>query len=107
MAHITRSRKKRYATMRAMHQGLDVRVLLLLASRGACFYCGVPLRLAETTVDHKQPICHGGTNGLDNLCAACQDCNKAKGRKTFEEYRARCGGAVFWGEQPQPARRRA
>ena len=70
-------------------------------SNWRCFYCGCavytnniyaeengvpPGQLAE--VEHKQPRCRGGTDAARNLTTACQACNRRKGSKTLEEYRA-------------------
>jgi 5-methylcytosine-specific restriction endonuclease McrA len=49
-----------------------------------CEYCltsrrviGMPL-----VVDHVQPKALGGSDAIDNLCAACYRCNEYKGNKT-------------------------
>lgn len=34
------------------------------------------------TIDHVIPSSRGGTNGLDNLVAACRWCNEERGNKT-------------------------
>jgi 5-methylcytosine-specific restriction endonuclease McrA len=44
-----------------------------------CHYCDVRLcPLANPTVDHKVPVCRGGSDDVDNLVAACRWCNTAK-----------------------------
>ncbi len=44
-----------------------------------CHYCDVRLcPAANPTVDHKVPVCRGGSDEMDNLVAACRWCNTAK-----------------------------
>lgn len=56
-------------------------------TNGHCWYCGIPLTLSETTVDHVIPISKNGTHKIDNLVASCASCNNAKGDETLEQYR--------------------
>lgn len=57
-------------------------------TKGYCFYCGK--KLAYTNygkirakgsweIDHGRPRSKGGTDHLNNLHAACVDCNRDKG----------------------------
>jgi 5-methylcytosine-specific restriction endonuclease McrA len=47
---------------------------------GRCHYCGCELHPFWTfTIDHLIPKSRGGTNAIENLVAACPDCNHAKG----------------------------
>ncbi len=32
------------------------------------------------------PLSRGGTNGRENLCLSCPDCNLRKGTKTVNEF---------------------
>ena len=59
----------------------DLRRIVFKRDRGRCAYCGAP---AEH-LDHVVPICQGGTNNLDNLVAACANCNLSKGGRTPEQ----------------------
>jgi 5-methylcytosine-specific restriction endonuclease McrA len=43
-----------------------------------CTYCGIPLTLTTLTIDHVQPIRHGGNDSETNLTAACRPCNSRK-----------------------------
>jgi len=57
---------------------------------GQCVYC---LRtIAEhdirLTRDHKVPLARGGTDDDDNIVAACFDCNRRKGTKSYEQFMA-------------------
>ena len=43
-----------------------------------CVYCSGDLRDSPTEIDHIKPVAAGGTNGLSNLQALCQTCNRRK-----------------------------
>jgi 5-methylcytosine-specific restriction endonuclease McrA len=43
-----------------------------------CLWCGG----TATTVDHVVPRVDGGGDDPSNLIAACEQCNKSKGRRT-------------------------
>lgn len=49
-----------------------------------CVYCGDEDGPFE--VDHKVPVSKGGTDDEENLCCACQDCNRSKGAKLIDEW---------------------
>jgi 5-methylcytosine-specific restriction endonuclease McrA len=51
---------------------------LMIRFRGLCAYCGIA---PANTLDHVQPISHGGRNSIGNLLPACQHCNFSKGSK--------------------------
>jgi len=53
---------------------------------GNCAYCGGngPLE-----VEHRIPLCRGGTNSIDNILPACRTCNTRKHRLTDDEFRQR------------------
>lgn len=51
-----------------------------------CQYCGA--RGVPLECDHVTPVAQGGTNDDENLVAACRDCNRAKGARTPEQWRA-------------------
>ncbi len=52
---------------------------------GRCAYCDK--KLAIYHIEHKRPLCRGGSNWPDNLCLSCPRCNHRKGSKTAEEFR--------------------
>lgn len=54
-----------------------------------CVYCARPLALDTATLDHVQPICHGGTHAPGNLVTACARCNRMKGDLLPGEFFAR------------------
>ena len=70
---------------------------------GQCFYCGcfvteygwgsmrdwLLLRdFPGMVVEHKTPLIRGGSDLLENVACACQDCNKRKGAFTVGEFRS-------------------
>lgn len=52
---------------------------ILKRTYGICACCGKKLTPATMTVDHLIPRIRGGSNGPENLCALCYDCNQKKG----------------------------
>lgn len=46
-----------------------------------CQYCGAPAPEVRLHVDHIIPVIDGGSDDMDNLVTACQDCNLGKGRR--------------------------
>ena len=76
----------------------------------ACQYCGSSKRL---TLDHVMPRSKGGTHTWDNVVAACEKCNSAKGDRLLHEigmvlrskpkapiHPAIAFAEQFWKEQP-------
>jgi len=58
----------------------------LLEKQGSgCYYCGIDLE--ERHLEHKTPLCRGGTNHIDNLAWSCPKCNLKKGQRTEKEFR--------------------
>lgn len=54
-----------------------------------CSYCGVALEWASYHCDHVEPVSKGGSDGAENLVAACRDCNLSKKDRTVSEWLAR------------------
>lgn len=50
-----------------------------------CVYCGA----SANHVDHRRSRRNGGTNHMNNLSAACADCNWRKGGMNAREFRRR------------------
>ena len=48
-----------------------LRTIVLARDQGTCQYCGRP----ADTVDHVRPVAAGGTDDMNNLVAACRECN--------------------------------
>jgi 5-methylcytosine-specific restriction endonuclease McrA len=46
-----------------------------------CVYCGVPATETKLQIDHVKPVSKGGGKEMDNLVAACFDCNQGKKAK--------------------------
>jgi len=55
---------------------------------GHCAYCGEHITFQDFQIEHAQPISRGGTDTYGNQLPACEACNKAKGYRTLEEFRA-------------------
>ncbi len=51
-----------------------------------CYLCLEPILFGQDHLEHKIPICRGGTNKKSNLAVSCKKCNFSKGRKTVEEF---------------------
>lgn len=47
------------------------------------------LQYGVFSVDHIIPESKGGTDELDNLIAACMNCNMKKGDRSYESFRSR------------------
>ncbi|MGB3653414.1 MAG: RNA-guided endonuclease IscB [Rivularia sp. (in: cyanobacteria)] len=65
-------------------QGYEVREYLLEKWGRECSYCGkkdVPLQ-----IEHIKPKSKGGSNSVNNLCLACENCNQKKGNKPVEDF---------------------
>lgn len=57
----------------------SVRIKVLIRDGFRCVYCGATREQAKIEVDHVIPVASGGTNHIDNLVAACRECNIGKG----------------------------
>lgn len=62
------------------------RRLLHKLQSGLCYYCREFTTLENWTVEHRQPLARGGTNGGGNTIGACSRCNHLKGNKTEQEF---------------------
>ena len=51
-----------------------------------CYLCLTPIQ-HYGHLEHKTPLCRGGSNEPDNLEIACKACNLRKRDKTLEEYK--------------------
>ena len=69
---------------------------LLLEQEFVCHYCGHAIArvraarkktgVRKSTIDHVVPKSKGGSNGNENLVAACASCNRKKGGRPIEEF---------------------
>lgn len=64
---------------------LGLKTHFLRRSGGCCEYCGIKLVLSQSTIDHVDPR---GPDALENYAICCLACNRSKGDKTLEEFRA-------------------
>ncbi|WP_101757826.1 HNH endonuclease [Oceanicoccus sp. KOV_DT_Chl] len=59
----------------------DIEVIYSL-QKGECYFCsrvlGSPGEKGTFHIDHLNPIAKGGDNWPNNLCLACEQCNKSK-----------------------------
>lgn len=57
------------------------RMAIFLRDDFTCQYCLKRLPPKELTFDHVVPRADGGRSTFENICAACVDCNSAKGHR--------------------------
>ena len=67
------------------HTGTDIRDLLT-EQDWRCAYCEADLTIVGYHIDHVVPLSRGGSNGRENLAAACPACNVTKGDKLISEW---------------------
>ncbi|HEY7236542.1 MAG TPA: HNH endonuclease [Gemmatimonadaceae bacterium] len=60
-----------------------VRFAVLTRDRFTCRYCGRSAPGVELQVDHVYPASRGGSDKIENLVAACRDCNASKSDKVL------------------------
>ncbi|WP_081790749.1 HNH endonuclease [Deinococcus phoenicis] len=53
--------------------------------KGLCWWCRKTVGCAYH-VDHIVPLSRGGSNGPENICISCRDCNQQKGPKLPTEW---------------------
>jgi 5-methylcytosine-specific restriction endonuclease McrA len=61
----------------------------LTAQEGKCSLCLSPLRQRDATADHIVPRSVGGKTSRNNIAAACNGCNLAKGSMTLGQFKRR------------------
>jgi hypothetical protein len=72
-----------FCDVSTIRKSLGSKIRKRILSVESCWICGSGGKLV---IDHKTPVCRGGTEEEDNLHAICEDCNRRKGRKTLEEF---------------------
>jgi 5-methylcytosine-specific restriction endonuclease McrA len=81
---VVNRRRARKIKAGGSHSAEDI-VLLRRIQKNRCTYC--KRQLGDYHVDHMIPLARGGSNGLENICLACPDCNRKKNTKTAEEFK--------------------
>lgn len=81
----TQRRRARHCAASCRRGAADIR-RIYAAQGGRCAYCPAVLG-RRYHLDHKVPLVHGGSNGPENICCACRDCNLSKGMLTDAEFR--------------------
>jgi hypothetical protein len=67
----------------------EVAGIIFDSCEGHCWYCCKPqIPFGDWEIDHMTPRAQGGTDDLYNLVLACKACNRKKGNRTVEQYRA-------------------
>lgn len=84
--HSRRSRVKRHAAP-GKHTAEDVR-RQYAQQQGRCHWCASPLG-GEYEVDHIIPLSRGGTDNPNNICCACEPCNRQKHAKMPWDFAGR------------------
>jgi HNH endonuclease len=64
-----------------------------LATDPSCGYCGRPLTLNDSTVDHVIPLSEGGADDESNWELCCDRCNRRKAARSREAFCAELAGA--------------
>jgi len=59
-----------------------LRFSVLLRDNSRCVYCGKTEKESPLHVDHKISVADGGSDLLDNLVTACEECNLGKGARS-------------------------
>jgi 5-methylcytosine-specific restriction endonuclease McrA len=63
----------------------DVIVHLFCAAR-SCPYCAAELAESNKSLDHLDPIKHGGAHGISNVVICCRHCNNRKSGRPFAQW---------------------
>jgi len=58
-----------------------------------CYYCQKRVSTKSIHIDHIVALAKGGLHAVENLCVACETCNRSKGAKSLIEW------AAYRGEQ--------
>lgn len=67
-------------------QWAELRAAAFARDHYRCRYCGA--QGVRFEADHIVPVARGGPSVLDNLATACRPCNRSKGCKPIDEWRA-------------------
>lgn len=78
--------EREMARLRAPAKHGHLREQILARDGHACVYCGATD--TDFDIDHVLPRSRGGLNTPENLVTACRTCNRSKGARTPDEWRA-------------------
>lgn len=81
MKHLARNHKLEAAFIRVYRE--DAR----REQKSTCAYCREPISARTATADHIHAKKNGGLDGRNNIVAACEPCNKAKGHMPVEKFK--------------------
>ena len=56
----------------------DAKLRILIRDACTCQICGATVDMDNSILDHRTPLCRGGTNHDDNLQTLCEQCSKVK-----------------------------
>lgn len=79
----SRLRRARKMNAEGSHTSEDIRALFD-EQRGLCYYCNIELPTYH--IEHKIPLCRGGSDYKENICLACPPCNLRKHTRTDLEF---------------------
>ncbi|MES2743949.1 MAG: HNH endonuclease [Bdellovibrionota bacterium] len=65
-----------------------------LIQKTACYYCQIPIKREQVTMDHIVPISRGGRSTAGNLVPACKNCNEQKRSLTAVEWQDYLDGFI-------------
>lgn len=68
------------------HEWIALRSAVFARDGYRCIYCEMATDSPEC--DHIHPVSRGGLTFMENLATACKPCNRSKGAKTLDEWRA-------------------
>lgn len=54
---------------------------------GICHYCRKLIEYSDWSIDHRTPLCRGGSKRANNKIGACKTCNHSKANLTEQEFR--------------------
>lgn len=57
--------------------------MILIRSKGQCYWCKKYVGIKKLTQDHVIPLSRGGSHDESNVVAACGPCNSRKGAEMW------------------------
>lgn len=81
-------RRARKKAAGGKYSAADV-AMQLTAQEGKCYWCQRAINVSGFHVDHIIPLVKGGSNGPENICCSCPNCNLRKHDKMPHEFAGR------------------